>query len=244
MAPAPSLAMRRRNAIQTSRGAVLAAHSAAGVAMGVSKEAERLLRTAEGLIRSAVGFLELARREAPEQLPPQAGGAPGAAGGAPGAEGGTKPHKKKKKKKQRKKHATDCMDDDGCGAALDASGEPCLADEWADGIPAVGPCLPRATETAAGATGTSTSSARVLKPHASRERSPPPRALHKPHLGGCYTLQGLTSQPSLNGTDVVITDHSEARDRWAARLGTGKVLWVKAEALAAAPTSWMASRAW
>ena len=231
--------MQRRAAIQTARGAVLASHAAAGVAIGVSKEAARLLRSAEGLIRSAVGFLELARREAPAPRLPQARGAPGAAGGAHGAEGDTKSQKKTKKRKRKKKHAMDCEGNDGGGTALDASGESCLADEWADG-----PTLPQATATAAGATGTSTSSARVLKPHASRERSPPPRASHQPRLGGSYTLQGLTSQPSLNGTAVVITDHSEARDRWAARLGSGKVLWVKAEALAPATTSWMASRAW
>ena len=217
--------MRRRAAIQTARGAVLASHAAAGVALGVSKEAERLLRSAEGLIRSAVAFLELAGREAPQQRLPRAGGAPGAAGGAPGDEGGTKPQKKKKKKKKGKKEKKDC-ENLGERTAL-APSESCLADEWADG-----PQHSQATTPAAGARGGSASSARTLKPHSSRERSPPPRLHKPPQVGGFYSLRGLTQRPSLNGLAVSVTEHSAARGRWAARLPTGEDVWVLAEALA------------
>ena len=57
--PAPHAApgQPRRVAIQAARGAALAVHSAAGVAMQVSKEAERLLRAAEGLTRAAAAVL-------------------------------------------------------------------------------------------------------------------------------------------------------------------------------------------
>jgi hypothetical protein len=58
-APAPHAApgQPRRVAIQAARGAALAVHSAAGLAMQVSKEAERLLRAAEGLTRAAAAVL-------------------------------------------------------------------------------------------------------------------------------------------------------------------------------------------
>ena len=54
-------ASERRGALRVVRGAVLAAHVAAGavVSFGRNKEAEKLARTAEGLLRAAAGLLEL-----------------------------------------------------------------------------------------------------------------------------------------------------------------------------------------
>ena len=59
-APAPAAA--RKHAVAASRGAVLAVHASAGLAVQVSREAERLLRASEGLARAAVACLERANR--------------------------------------------------------------------------------------------------------------------------------------------------------------------------------------
>ena len=58
----PSPAAARKHAVAASRGAVLALHSAAGMAVLASREAERLLRASEGLARAAVACLEHANR--------------------------------------------------------------------------------------------------------------------------------------------------------------------------------------
>ena len=54
----------RKAALKAARGAALTAHSAAGVATRVSKDAERLLSAAEGVIRAAAALLEVAGTEA------------------------------------------------------------------------------------------------------------------------------------------------------------------------------------
>ena len=74
-APAPHAApgQPRRVAIQAVRGAPLAVHSAAGVAMQVSKEAERLLRAAEGLTRAAAAVLASATSAFPKDTSAERG---------------------------------------------------------------------------------------------------------------------------------------------------------------------------
>ena len=70
MAMAPTTTAQTKGtmlaALDAARGASLAAHSSAGLALPVSREAARLLRTAEGLCRAAAAIL----RTTSLQLPP------------------------------------------------------------------------------------------------------------------------------------------------------------------------------
>lgn len=66
------MAADRRNALEAARGAVLAVHAAAGLAMGPSTESSRLLRAAEGLVRAAIAALA-----SPPSVPPPAAPAAG-----------------------------------------------------------------------------------------------------------------------------------------------------------------------
>ena len=54
----PGTAMVRNAALEASRGASLAVHSAAGLSLATSRDAARLLRAAEGLCRAAVAILK------------------------------------------------------------------------------------------------------------------------------------------------------------------------------------------
>ena len=84
--------MAQRHVLDAARAAVLAAHSAAGLATGPSREAARLLRTAEASARAAVAVLEETRRtgaapdgsrgNATREVPPGGAGG-GTSGGAP-----------------------------------------------------------------------------------------------------------------------------------------------------------------
>ena len=240
-------AQRRRAVLQTARGAILATHAAAGAAWNVDKDAARLIRGAEGLLRSAVGVLELAGREVPGPRQSRAGVAPGpvpagdgsggGGGGGDDAEMGDKKSQKKKKKKQRK---TKAMSEGGMDEAKQlpsaGGGGSTLADEWADGLVAHGPFLPQVDPVVAvdpvvdaKLEGPVT---RILKAHASRERSPHGRVSSRlPIAGGSYVLRGLESKPMLNGAKVEVLEFHKARDRWSVRLESGVVLCVKPEVL-------------
>ena len=68
----PTTAAQKSAALGAARGAVLAMHSAASLALPASREAARLLRTAEGLARTAVATLQAA----PTPSPPPTAAAP------------------------------------------------------------------------------------------------------------------------------------------------------------------------
>ncbi|CAK0879362.1 unnamed protein product [Prorocentrum cordatum] len=127
----PTQRARAAAPLEAARGALLAAHAAAGLAGGAEfREAARLLRAAEGLIRSAVAVLAAPPPPEPAAAPPVArprrrprrrgrGGARGPAGGS-----------------------DDAMEakEDAAAAAAVAGGpaapsSPLLDDSWADALP-------------------------------------------------------------------------------------------------------------
>ena len=243
-------AQRRRAVLQTARGAILATHAAAGAAWNVDKDAARLIRGAEGLLRSAVGVLELAGREVPGPRQSRAGvphgPAPGPAGDGSGgggggggddAEMGDKKSQKKTKKKQRKtKTKVEGGMDDAKQLPSAVVGGSTLADEWADGLVVHGPFMPQVVPVVAVDPFPDVKLEgpvkRILKAHASRERSPHGRSSSKlPIAGGSYVLRGLESKPMLNGAKVEVLEFHKARDRWSVRLESGVVLCVKPEVL-------------
>ena len=143
MAKTSSSAARSRGpAMSAARGTVLALHAAAGLALGVDREAARLLRASEGLARAAVGLLEASRSPKPDgtqaEVEKNMVEGVGAAGVTNGG-GMTKRQRKRHRQKQRDKARKANKDEPGVtdfvgGAPMDADGaDPFgLDDHWAD----------------------------------------------------------------------------------------------------------------
>ena len=239
----PMPASVRKHAVAASRGSVLALHAAAGLAVPVSREAERLLRASEGLARAAVACLEQANRR---QV-----ASPGGAIGAGGVSSAT--HEKKKNSRKRSKLKKD-MDLDtveldkvqgevkttlravlsGPAASLNASAmefvpiasSPEFDDGWADSLPQTfGPTKPLPVVSDA-------RKPRVLKPQRSSTRSPRREEDHTPstsaaaplpvalEAGRIAALRDLDSRPELIGQKVRLIEKDAASGRWICALST------------------------
>jgi hypothetical protein len=193
--------------------------------------------------------LELAGREVPGLRQSRAGVAPGPAsgpagdgsgGGGGGGDDAKMGDKKSQNKTNKKQRNTKTMAEGGMDEAKQLPsavvGGSTLADEWADGLVAHGPFLPQVVPVVAvdpvvdvKLEGPVT---RILKAHASRERSPHGRSSSKlPIAGGSYVLRGLEPKPMLNNAKVEVIEFHKARDRWSVRLESGVVLCVKPEVL-------------
>jgi len=86
-----------RHAAEAARTACMATHAAAGLAVGQSKTAGRLLRAAEGLLRSAVAVLT----DTPAPIP---------AAATPGASSTAATSKRRPRPRARRKKATEAGD--------------------------------------------------------------------------------------------------------------------------------------
>ena len=228
-ASAASRTLQRRAAIKVVRGVTLAAHSAAGVVMSVSKEAERLVRSAEGILRAAAALLEVTDVRSPTAR--SGDGAPRANGaGAAGADvsRGVKARKKKKKKNKDATQSDVAMhlDESAHGASHDAGGDE-LGDEWADDANS------HAVLGSGSAPAASVARPRVLKSQSSRERSPRHRrddTMFK--VGSSVKLRDLVTKPNLNDKHASISNFNPSTGRYGVRLlFTGESIQVKPECL-------------
>ncbi|CAK0883585.1 unnamed protein product, partial [Prorocentrum cordatum] len=146
------LCATRRGALEATRGTLVAAHAAAGLCAGESREALRLVRAAEGLLRAAAAVLGTPA--------PVAGGGDGAAaqpGDPPNAAAPLRPRRRRRRRRRararsrRPEGGTQDMHVDGHTPALldggpagasagtpageDAMSEDAsLDDSWADGL--------------------------------------------------------------------------------------------------------------
>ena len=213
-----------RNAIAATRGAVLAMHAAAGLAVTADREAARMLRASEGLARAAAALLECAGRQVTSNAKP------------------VKEEAKKNEAKNSKKDLSGKGKGQGKGkgkkvvsmeveaqgvvaaaAPLRAdagtfipAGEPELTDEWADGIVVHGPAnLPPAQ--------------RLLR-RRSGSRSPrgapeQPLPVASPLVAGhLAAIKTLLSRPELDGQHIRLIEFDAAAGRWQCALRSGERL--------------------
>ena len=214
-----------RNAIAATRGAVLAMHAAAGLAVTADREAARMLRASEGLARAATALLECTGRQATSNAKPvkeeaKKNEAKNSKKDLPGKGKG----QGKGKGKKAKSTEVLALDMEMAAAPLRADadtfipgGEPVLADEWADGVVVHGPA--------------NLKPARRLLERRSGSRSPrgvpeqpEPTAplLVAGHLAGIKAFPG---RPELDGQHVRLIECATAR-RWLCALRTGERLLV------------------
>lgn len=227
-------AAARKHAVAASRGSVLALHAAAGMAVSVCREAERLLRASEGLARSAVACLERANR--------RLDASPGrASGGGGGGTSSAKPEKKNSKKKKAssgkgkgkgkgkdKKDVAmnvEAQDVDAAVAPLRADavdfipqGERELADEWADGLVSHGPAnlLPVRRRLLQRRSGS-------RSPRGGQHEQPDPVASSLV-AGHMASIKMLSSRPELAGQQIRLVEFDDAADRWRCALRSGEFL--------------------
>jgi hypothetical protein len=255
-------ASARKHAVAASRGAVLALHAAAGLAVSVCRDAERLLRASEGLARSAVACLERANR-------PQVASSEGVGAVRSGVAGAssTKQEKKKNSRRRSKKKGMDLdkveldkvqgmvkttssAKPSGPVAPLSASAAVFvpvagssglgvdseeICDGWADDLPMIGPTMPRPAVGAA--------RPRTLIPRRSSTRSPR-RDDHLPSTstscpppvalepGRIAVIRDLDSRPELNGQKVRLIEMVVASGRWICALRSDERIRVLPEKLA------------
>jgi hypothetical protein len=150
--------------------------------------------------------------------------------------GDNKSQKKKKKKQRKTKTMVESGMDEAKQLPSAVVGGSTFADEWADGLVVHGPFMPQVVPVVAVDPFPDVELEgpvkRILKAHASRERSPHGRSSSKlPIAGGSYVLRGLEPKPMLNGAKVEVIEFHKARDRWSVRLESGVVLCVKPEVL-------------
>ena len=249
-APAPHAApgQPRRVAIQAARGAALAVHSAAGVAMQVSKEAERLLRAAEGLTRAAAAVLALATSAPPKDT---------------SAERGKKvrtvssPLQKdakeeavatgSKRRRRRRKRGKAGVGGDVCMSEID--------DVWADSVgdaasapassvaTAISSATPIPVAHAASFSSlvpaASVAKGRVLVRGPSDEESQPVTKKSAAfNQKACEFIKDqrvvighLASRPEMQNLSAVVVEYVASTQRWRVALDTGETIVVKREAL-------------
>ena len=247
-APAPNAALGepRRVAIQAVRGAALAVHSAAGVAMQVSKKAERLLRRAEGLTRAAVAVLASTTSAFPKDTSAARGKMVEPAPEQKEVESEIVPAGRTRRRRRRKRGiAGDGGDTSMCE----------IDDEWADSVGCAS-SAPASSVAAANISATPIAMApwcsssalapaargakgRVLVRGPSDEMSQPvAKKGHASdqsavmHIKGQLVVIGLlASRPELLNLSAVVVDYVASTQRWRVALDTGEIIAVKPEAL-------------
>ena len=230
MAPVitPAPAADRRSALAATRGTVLAAHAAAGIACPVDREVVRLLRCCEGLARAAAARLEHLGRLPRAPLDP-----PGDRPGASAAPSGVQPRAnaldvadvaaaaaaeapKRKRPRRKKRVKKDAPMAVASGDLIDD-----LGDAWADDLPVqIGPAPnPDTAASAAGTSALAPGPRRQLRGRPSRERTPPPRlSSARVWMPGDTParLDGLAQQ-DLNGHVVDVLSFNSGALRWEVR---------------------------
>jgi hypothetical protein len=217
LAPAPHAApgQPRRLAIQAARGAALAVHSAAGIAMQVSKEAERLLRAAEGLTRAAAAVLAATSGTIPKDTSSRRSKV--GAGSLPEKKDAMDGVVATARSRRRAGRRRGCYGERGEDVDMQV-----IDDEWADSVG-----------------GMVSSSA----PGAVNDILAKPMAASKVPMGTTdlsaevYTKDQsvvvglLATRPELQNLTAVVVDYVASTKRWRVALDSGEVIAVKREAL-------------
>ena len=227
----PLPASQRKHAVAAARGSVLALHAAAGLAISVCRDAERMLRASEGLARAAVACLERAHR--PQGAPPGGAAVPGDT--APAKQEQTK--KKNSRKRTKKDVAMDKVEPDkvqgktnfatraapsGPSAPLSASAaefSPIVDDGWADDLPRIIGPLPEPREPQRARSSSRSPRNAAVSAAAASTSTPSGVALE---AGRIAAIRSLDSRPELNGQKVRLIERVAATGRWVCALGTGE----------------------
>jgi hypothetical protein len=245
MAPkiSPAPFADRRSALAATRGTVLAAHAAAGIACGVDREVSRLLRSCEGLARAAAARLEyLGRAQA-----------------AAGSTGGSVPEVKtdsnkeptgkdkgKKRRSKRKKNKEGMKVDQA--SVVPASGAPAAVfmppefdDEWADSAVIHGPAPAPALPPAGLRDAVRDRPPRALVARRSGTRSPRRDGQQQPEscvaavsplvVGRVASIKHLDARPDLDGVYVDLVEFDAAAGRWVCVTRSKERLRIKADKL-------------